>query len=75
MPASTGVMKMITIHDADASVRVNRAANRRRAAIGLVISKRKSSERKNDDKAVTMPLKARKARKDRNSHERPRRSR
>jgi hypothetical protein len=68
-------MKMITIHDADPSVRVNRAANSRRAAIGLVISRRKSSERKNDDSAVTMPLKARKARNDRNSQERPRRSR
>ena len=75
MPASTGVMKMTTIHDADPSVRVKRAAKSRRAAIGLVISSRRSSDRKNEDSAVTMPLKARKARNERKSHDSPRRSR
>jgi hypothetical protein len=68
-------MKMTTIHDADPTVRANRAKNRRRAETGLAISKRRSSERKKVDSAVTTPLKARNARKLRKSQDNPSRIR
>jgi len=49
--------------------------NSRRAATGAIIRSRRSSARKNVDSDVTTPLKARKARNVRKSHDSPRRSR
>jgi len=66
---------MTTIHDAWTTVRQKRAWNRRRGAIGATRSRRRSSERKNVDSAVTTPLNARNERNVRNSHDKPRRSR
>jgi hypothetical protein len=68
-------MNATTIHDAAPSVRMKRAKNSRRLAIGLAISSRRSSARKKLESAVTTPLNARNARNDRNSHDSPSRNR
>ena len=73
MPMSTGAMKMMTIHDADPTVRAKRVEAPRRHWARH--EGRRSSDRKNVDSDVTTPLNARNARKVRNNHDKPSRSR
>ena len=68
-------MKTTTIHDDCATVRTKRAWNSGAPTTGAASSSRRSSDRKNVDSAVTMPLKARNERNVRNSHDSPSRSR
>jgi hypothetical protein len=68
-------MKTTTIQDDWATVRRNRAWNSRRADTGAANSSRRSSDRKNVESAVTIPLNARNERNVRNSQESPSRSR
>src|SRR3954468_19167641 len=68
-------MNTTTIHDDSPTVRRKRAWNTRRADTGAASNRRRSSERKNVDSAVTIALNPMNERNDRNNQPSPRRSR